>query len=147
MFRRILVPLDGSVTAESGLRAAIALAAGYGASLFLLNVVEDVSLGVALASSIGFEDIVEFLRDRGWDVLAQGRRTAARTGVHTEMIQRQTAQARVADVILNEARKGGYDLIVMGTHGRRGVARLVIGSDAENVVRASPIPVLLVRQE
>jgi nucleotide-binding universal stress UspA family protein len=147
MFRRILVPLDGSVAAERGLRAAIALAAGHGANLFLLNVVEDVSLGIALASTIGFADLVEFMRERGWDVLAQGRRTAERTGVHAELILRQTARARVADVILNEARKGGYDLIVMGIRGRRGLARLVVGSDAGNVVRASPIPVLLVRQE
>lgn len=147
MFRRILVPLDGSVTAERGLRTAITPAAGYSGNLFLLNVVEDVSLVVALASSIGFGDMVEFLRERGWDVLAQGRRTAEKWGVHAELILSQTAKARVADVILSEARSGSYDLIVMGAHGRRGLARFVIGSDAENVVRASPIPVLLVRQQ
>jgi len=57
----------------------------------------------------------------------------------------ETAGYGVADVILKQAKKTRADLIVMGTHGRRGVARLVMGSDAEGVVRGAPVPVLLVR--
>jgi nucleotide-binding universal stress UspA family protein len=52
---------------------------------------------------------------------------------------------RVADAIVEEARRSRCDLIVIGTHGRRGVSRAMLGSDAENVVRSSPVPVLLVR--
>src|ERR1700685_3514197 len=52
----------------------------------------------------------------------------------------------VADVIISQAKKQRADLIVLGTHGRRGVTRLVMGSDAEGVVRRSPVPVLLVRK-
>jgi nucleotide-binding universal stress UspA family protein len=56
-------------------------------------------------------------------------------------------QGRVADVVVEEAAKSGCDLIVMGTHGRRGFSRLALGSDADLVVRSSPVPVLLVRNE
>jgi nucleotide-binding universal stress UspA family protein len=52
---------------------------------------------------------------------------------------------RAADLILEDAKKWSADLIVMGTHGRRGVRRLVLGSDAEQILRLSPVPVLMVR--
>jgi nucleotide-binding universal stress UspA family protein len=53
---------------------------------------------------------------------------------------------RVCDMILEEARQSGAELIVMGTHGRRGLSRVALGSDAELVLRESSVPVLLVRQ-
>ena len=58
---------------------------------------------------------------------------------------REVVGERVSDVIVDEAAKAGCELIVMGTHGRRGVSRVALGSDAENVLRSSSIPVLLVR--
>jgi nucleotide-binding universal stress UspA family protein len=144
MFTRILVALDGSAIAERGLGAGIDLAARCGGRLTLLNVVEDVSLNVALWSSIGFGDIVDYMRESALDMLAGARRIAAEAGVHADVLLRQTAFSRVADIILREAQKGACDLIVIGTHGRRGFRELMLGSDADNVVRGSLVPVLLV---
>ena len=53
---------------------------------------------------------------------------------------------RVCDVVVEQAKEFGADLIVLGTHGRRGVSRLLVGSDAEQIVRVAPVPVLLVRE-
>jgi nucleotide-binding universal stress UspA family protein len=60
---------------------------------------------------------------------------------------REVTQGRVAELIVDEAQKSGCDLIVMGMHGRRGFSRMAMGSEAERVVRFSPVPVLLIRQE
>ncbi|NDZ18444.1 hypothetical protein C7T35_07685 [Variovorax sp. WS11] len=60
---------------------------------------------------------------------------------------REVTQGRIANVVVDEARSSGCDLIVMGTHGRRGFSRLALGSDADLVVRQSPVPVLLVRDD
>jgi nucleotide-binding universal stress UspA family protein len=60
---------------------------------------------------------------------------------------REVTRGRIATVVVDEARSSGCDLIVMGTHGRRGFNRLALGSDADLVVRESPVPVLLVRDD
>jgi nucleotide-binding universal stress UspA family protein len=78
-------------------------------------------------------------------VLGKAEAKARKADVKTEALLVETTGHRVADVILAQARKVKADLIVMGTHGRRGVARLVMGSDAEGVVRGTRVPVLLVR--
>jgi nucleotide-binding universal stress UspA family protein len=61
----------------------------------------------------------------------------------TRLVEARTE--RVADTIVQEARDAGCDLVVMGTHGRRGFNRVLMGSDAEIVLRHCPLPVLLVR--
>ena len=76
---------------------------------------------------------------------AKAAADAAKQGLKPTTVMRETIGGPAADVIVREARKQRADLIVMGTHGRRGVRRMVLGSDAEQVVRASPVPVLLVR--
>jgi nucleotide-binding universal stress UspA family protein len=65
--------------------------------------------------------------------------------VPAEVHLRDVRSGRVAEVIVDEVVKLKCDLVVIGTHGRRGFNRLVVGSDAEAVMRASPVPVLLVR--
>jgi nucleotide-binding universal stress UspA family protein len=67
------------------------------------------------------------------------------TGVAVETVLLGARGNRVADLIVKQAKKWHADLIVLGTHGRRGVARVLMGSDAEIVVRETPVPVLLVR--
>jgi nucleotide-binding universal stress UspA family protein len=146
MYNKILVAVDGSAASKCSLREAITLSVDQNAGLFLLNVVEEFSVLAQIAAIVSRDEMIDFLRECGKDVLDQARRIAAAIGVHAEMILRQTGYARVSEVIVNEARSGGYDLIVMGTHGRRGISRFALGSDAENVVRMSQVPVLLVRQ-
>jgi nucleotide-binding universal stress UspA family protein len=144
MYRRILVPVDGSPTAERGLREAIDLA-GPNARLVLLHVIDDYPMLVQMSSMSAFEDLKRARLRLGEDVLASARSKAEEAGVQVDTVLREVVHARAADVIVEEAGKAHCDLIVMGTHGRRGVSRLTLGSEADLVIRTSPVPVLLVR--
>jgi len=145
MYHRILVPLDGSATAERGLREAIGLAAEQKARLSLLHVADNFPMLVEMSSVTNYQEMLNELRQYGEDVLAKAKRTAADAGVQADTLLREVTQGRIADVIIDEAKKTGCGLIVMGTHGRRGFSRLTLGSEAERVVRSSTVPVLLVR--
>jgi nucleotide-binding universal stress UspA family protein len=146
MYQRILVPLDGSATAESGLREAIGFASGQKATLFFLHVVDDFSMLVEMTSVRNYEEMLKGLRQYGLEVLAKARHIAEEAGVHSESLLREVTNERVAEVIIDQAKQHSCDLIVMGTHGRRGFSRIAMGSEAEQVARSSPVPVLLVRQ-
>ena len=153
MYHRILVPLDGSPTADRGLREAIGLAAANQAQLFLLNVVDDYPVVLQMSSASNFEQIerarlrMSDLRQYGEALLAKAKSAALGAGLQADVLLREVSSGRIADIIVEEAGKAGCDLIVIGTHGRRGFSRMMLGSDAELVVRTSPIPVLLVRHE
>ena len=147
MYTRILVPIDGSPTASLGLDEAIGLAADEHARLRLLNVIDEGILLPALyAYPIGDPgDVIDSLRVSGKKALTAAAARAAKRGVATESAQLESHLHPVSDAILADARKWRADLIVMGTHGRRGLNRLILGSDAERVLRDAPVPVLLVR--
>jgi nucleotide-binding universal stress UspA family protein len=81
----------------------------------------------------------------GRRLLERTRLSAKKLGVDAETVLREPVVKRVADTILSEAKTWRADLIVMGTHGRRGVRRVVLGSDAEQILRQAEVPVLLVR--
>jgi nucleotide-binding universal stress UspA family protein len=144
-YRRILVPVDGSPTATKGLREAIRLAKDSRAQLVLLHVVNEF---YAFANLDGFApgaDLVPALREGGRRILAKAKALADREGIRAKTLMRETLGGPAADTIVRDARRQRADLIVLGTHGRRGLRRAVLGSDAEQVVRRSPVPVLLVR--
>ncbi len=147
MYHRILVPLDGSATAERGLREAIGLVAEHKARLYLLHVVDDFPMLMEMSSVASYQEMLNSLRQYGEGVLAKARRAAEDAGVQAESLLCEVMQQRIAEVIVEEASKALCDLILMGTHGRRGFSRLTMGSEAELVVRISPLPVLLVRLE
>lgn len=145
MYERILVPIDGGATAQHGLDEAIALASRLGSTLHLLNVV-DARLLIAEVSAFAPPDqLLDDWRAAGERLLAEAVALASRRGVKAESALRCDPGLRVCDLILKEASSAAVDLIVMGTHGRRGLSRLTLGSDAELVLRESPVPVLLVR--
>lgn len=147
MYRYILVPLDGSKTADLGLREAIRLAGALKApgKLHLVHVIDEFPTLVELSSMNNFELSIQRLRDDGRALLERAARTVTEGGVEVDTHLCEVTQGRIADALVDEARKTGCDLIVMGTHGRRGFSRLALGSDADLVVRASTVPVLLVR--
>lgn len=147
MYKRILVPLDGSATSERGLREAIALCAGQQTKLLLLHVVDDYPLLIETASTTGYDEMMKSLRNFGLEVLAKGRKACEDASVHCETLLREVTGERVSDIIIDQAGQHACDLIIMGTHGRRGLQRLTLGSQAEAVARASQVPVLLVRLE
>ena len=144
-YKRILVPVDGSTTATAGLREALRLAAGLRARLRLVYVIDE--FPVVQSEAYGFTgvDLLGALAKAGEAVLARARKLAAGRHVRADTAVARSAMGRVGEVIVREAKKWRADLIVMGTHGRRGLGHLVLGSDAETVIRAARVPVLLIR--
>lgn len=144
MYKRILVPLDGSETAQRGLTEAIGIAQSSKARLVVLNVVADLrwldEMGVANSDKMRREACS--YADR---LLVKAKEYAAARDVEAEIVIHETVGSRAGDAIADEARKQNCDLIVMGTHGRKGLTRLVLGSDAMLAVQSSSVPVLLVR--
>src|SRR5436190_15498498 len=145
MYKRILVPIDGSETAERGLVEAIAIARELKATIRLLNLTSDLVPVNEMSSAIDFEKFREGLHQFGHGLLAKASEDASAQGVTAETSLHGVGAGRVADAIIEEARRSRCELIVIGTHGRRGFSRAMLGSDAENVARSSPVPVLLVR--
>ncbi len=145
MYAKILVPLDGSSTAHRGFEEAVALGRALGSTLVVMHVVDTFPIAVEMITSATWQEISEGLRKHGQALLDTACRTAATHGVKSEPHLVEARGERVADTILAQARDSACDLIVMGTHGRRGFSHAMLGSDAERVVHESPVPVLLVR--
>jgi nucleotide-binding universal stress UspA family protein len=145
MVQRILVPLDGSAPSRRGLQEAVALAHALGAQLLLLHVVDDFPQVLELAPAPAYHEALQRLRQRGAALLNEARELAASAGVPAETLLREIEVQTVGDAIVQQAQASCCALIVMGTHGRRGLQRLAMGSDAELVLRTSPVPVLLVK--
>ena len=143
-YKRILVPVDGSPTAAQGLKAAIKLARETRAKLCLLHVVAEYTALTTPDAAINIGPVLEAMKSAGRKTLERCARSARAAGVNPEIALAEDIGGRVADEIVAYARRWRSDLIVMGTHGRRGVTRVLLGSDAELVVRYSPVPVLLV---
>jgi universal stress protein A len=149
-FARILVPVDFSACSDRALGYATAFARAFGARLELVHVVEDPFGSGAWSSEIYLSSattIPEFLRDLTADA---GRRlTALKARVSSEGIQIDTTvlSGSPERTIVEHAKTGGFDLIVMGTHGRTGLSHALIGSVAERIVRQAPCPVMVVRDE
>lgn len=146
MYQRILVPIDGSSTAEKGLSEAIALAKMSGAQIRLLHVVDAMSVVVGADGFASYSaEILPLLREAGNEIVRRARASVEAAGVAVDVMLREVLSGRVADQVVEEAAVWKADLIVIGTHGRRGVRRLILGSDAEQVLRSANVPVLLVR--
>jgi nucleotide-binding universal stress UspA family protein len=145
MYKHLLVPIDGSESSMLGLAEAIRIARSSGARLHLLHVVDET---VPFATDIPaglIEQFSEAMRARGRETLHKAEQVVAVNALEPESVLLETVGGRAADLIVDHAKQCKADLIVMGTHGRRGIRRLALGSDAELVVRSSPVPVLLVR--
>jgi len=149
MFKRILVATDGSPTSNRGLKIALALAKEQNSTLYVVHVVDDMAIALGLDGGVYVpadyvEGLVERLRSGGRKVLAAAQKLAQKEGQAIKPLLAETLGRSVAQAILAEVKKSRADLIVLGTHGRRGLSRLVMGSDAEAVLRETGVPVLLV---
>ena len=149
MFRRILVPIDGSPPSNLGLREAIKIAKDQKATLCLLHVADQrvVTQGLDGMTYVSayVDEFLAALRKQGKAILAKAEKQARKQAVKCQGVLVEMIGHAVSDVIIDQARKRRADLIVLGTHGRRGLTRIVLGSDAECVVRATRVPVLLMR--
>lgn len=143
-FTSILVPYDGSDPSRSALKHALALA-HTGGKICIITVVDEAPLMSASAASMMPYDpsaLLVALDEEGTNELADAVNRCRARGIAptTELVHDATVPA-----IMAAAAKHDCDLIVMGTHGRRGLARLILGSTTDGVLRASEIPVLVVR--
>lgn len=146
MFKRILVPVDGSKTSILGLEKAIKMAKNERATLCLLHVVDERVITQNIdGGAVAIDQLLNSLLVAGKEILANAEAAARKQRVRVKTVLIENMLGGVSDEIVRQAKKWRADLIVIGTHGRRGVTRLVMGSDAESVVRTTPVPVLLVR--
>jgi nucleotide-binding universal stress UspA family protein len=145
MYAKILVPVDGSVTSNLGLDEAIRIAKSQGSQIRLVHVVNEYVLGYPYAPGVFAGSVIDELKDAGSKILTDTEASVRQQGVACESVLLECLGGAAASSILDQAKEWPADIIVMGTHGRRGLVRLTLGSDAEHVVRMSPVPVLLVR--
>jgi nucleotide-binding universal stress UspA family protein len=145
MYTRILVPTDGSATATLGLREAIKLAKEQGAQMLIIHVVDELLTASPEIYGPVYVPIIEQLRNVGGAVLSAAQTLARDAGLAVETRLLEALGGPAGEYVVRAAKEWGADLIVCGTHGRRGLRRIVLGSDAEFIVRHSPVPVLLIR--
>ena len=143
MYKKILVPLDGSELAESVLMHAVPLAKMIDAEIALFRVV---ALPVSAFMTVGEPQLTVGMReDAEADALEYLNGVAAKLRAEGIKATAEIGNGIVAETIRDYAKKTHTDLIAMSTHGRGGLARLMIGSVADQLVRDSHLPVLLIR--
>ncbi len=149
LFERILAPVDGSQAGRPAFELANQLAQQLGSELQILHVVPPLPtlavepFGGRMMPAFSWESIYKALEEEGEALLQSAQHMAQAPKVKAFLLKAETR--READVIVDFARDNHSDLIVMGTHGRTGLERLLLGSVAEGVAHHAPVPVLLVR--
>jgi nucleotide-binding universal stress UspA family protein len=145
MYQRILVPVDGSATASRGLAEAITLAKTLKAGIRLIHVVIGVPTLYPPLSAPAVQTLLDQLRSSGESILHDAMTAVRAAGVAVDSRLIEALGAEAGERIIEQASAWPADLIVCGTHGRRGVRRILMGSDAEYILRHSPVPVLMIR--
>src|SRR5208337_1934478 len=115
------------------------------ATLRILHVVHDFLVAAGFGGAVYASQLRQDYRKRGGEILKDAADIARKQGVEAETRLVETPAGSVGEMIVEDAEGWPADLIVLGTHGRRGIRHLVIGSDAEHIIRTTPVPVLLVR--
>jgi len=147
MYARILVPVDATETSEAGLDEAIRLARHCGGQVRLLHVADDLPF-VAEAALYQVQPpvVVSEGARRGSALLARLAEEVAAQGIDVDTVLVESRGQPLHEFVNEQARAWDAELVVLGTHGRRGVARAFAGSVAEQVLRHADVPVLLVRR-
>lgn len=146
MYQRILIAVDGSDPSNHALREAIALAQSQHAALRIVHVADEITLNWE-GEYTDMSEILESFRESGRRVLEKAQNLAREAGMEPEakLLEIQTFGHRISDLIVEEAKDWPADLIVVGTHGRRGLHDVLLGSVSDGVARRASVPVLLVR--
>lgn len=142
MYKRILVPVDGSHTSNKALVAALQMARETSARVRVLHSMDE------LAYLTGYEytgELIRIAREYATKVVDDAMAMASSAGVEADSRLAEAPGQRLGDCVADEARGWDADLIVCGTHGRRGIGRVFLGSGAEQIIRSAPVPVLVIR--
>ncbi len=147
MYKKILVAIDDSETSRSALAEALHIARTSKAKLYIAHVADETMLNIhghALAGVINLDTAVANLTRAGQTLLDAAMQQA--TGVDAEALMLEASNRRVSETIAEKSRELSVDLIVIGRHGQRGLATLILGSVAEQLAKISDASVLLVRK-
>ncbi|HEY5093885.1 MAG TPA: universal stress protein [Candidatus Eremiobacteraceae bacterium] len=145
LFKKLLVPVDGSAPSDAAVTLAIRLARDQDARLVFLHVSEVARIAAMVTTTGMCVDPTPALNAEhafGAEALHDAEAQARQSMVQSEAL---LVEGRSADSILETAFRNGTDLIVMGSHGRGGIPRALLGSVAEDVLRKSKVPVLVTR--
>lgn len=144
MYKRILCPIDGSSTSNRGVQEAVRLAKDQSANLRFIHIIDTYVPIVDGVGSLIPVDMSDILEKNAEEVIEEAEKTAKAAGVNADSKIAKILGGRPSKEIVKQANDWSADIIVMGTHGLRGISRVIMGSDAENVVRTSSVPVMLV---
>jgi nucleotide-binding universal stress UspA family protein len=141
-YRRILVPVDGSHTSKKALVAALELARERSATVRVIHAIDELALAVGPEHS---GKVMKAAREEGQKALDDAYETVKSAGIDGDTHLMETPGKRLGEAVADEAAAWKADLVVIGTHGRHGLSRILLGSGAESVIRLATVPVLVVR--
>ncbi len=147
MYKKILVAIDDSETSKSALTEALHIAKCSDAKLYIAHVADETLLsmhGRTFTSNINVDNAIAALTDAGRKLLEDAKASAA--DVDAEIVLLEARNRRVSEVLADKAKALNVDLIIIGRHGQRGLARLILGSVAEQLAKMADASVLLVRK-
>jgi nucleotide-binding universal stress UspA family protein len=146
MYKRIIVPVDGSTTSNRALTAALQLARETDGRVRLIHVIEELAyLSGYDQFAVSSGEVATIIRESGQKILDDSMAIAVAAGVQADHVLVDTFTQRLGEVVADAAKTWNADLVVVGTHGRRGIGRVLMGSGAEEIVRLAHVPVLVVR--
>lgn len=148
MYRRILVAVDGSPTSNKAVTAALEMASYSGGRsvVRLIHVLDDMAYLKGLDPyAVQSYSVINLMQETGEKILASALAIVDSAGVQADTVLVDCSGVQMAEAIASEAEKWDASILVVGTHGRRGVRRMLMGSGAEHIIRLAPCPVLVVR--
>jgi nucleotide-binding universal stress UspA family protein len=148
MYKRILVAVDGSPISNQALTSALQMAKDSGGEVLLVHVVDELAYLTGYDQFGGYSGaLIRVMKESGAKVLKDAMDIATAAGVKADNLLFDNFGARLGETMADVAKRWNADLIVVGTHGRRGIGRLLLGSGAEQIIRLAPVPVLIIRDE
>lgn len=147
IYKKIMLAIDGSDTSNTAINEVIKFTRGQDVHLRIIHVVDETFIYTG-GPAFDYLSYIAVCREEGQKILDAAEKTIASQSsikAETSLIELKPLQGRIAEVIVEEAKEWSADLLVIGTHGRRGFSRLFLGSVAENIIRIAIMPILLVR--
>lgn len=147
MYKKIMVAIDDSETSRCALAEAVHIAKSSNATLYITHVADETLLGMhgrTFTTTLNIDHAMQAIAGAGRQLLEEARAQA--TDIDAETVLLEARQRRVSETLVAKAEELGVDLIIIGRHGQRGLAKLILGSVAEQVAKMADASVLLVRK-